>query len=127
MVVPLATAGQTRILLVEDDEGTSAVMSRLLMRMGYSVSCAGSMAAALDIVDSERVDILLSDIGLPDGSGYELMAQVRQRCGAVGVAMTGFDRPEDLEASRAAGFVNHLVKPIDFSLLQEMLAAIVRS
>jgi CheY-like chemotaxis protein len=110
------------VLLVEDDQSTSAVMSRLLRRIGYNVRTADCISIALELAIQEPVDILISDIGLPDGSGYELMRELRQRGHtALGIALTGFDDQDDLDQSRRAGFSNHLVKPIDFAILQATL------
>src|ERR1700728_4713494 len=72
------------VLLVEDDASTSTVMIKLLASLGYKVQSAPCIADALRIVESGPVDVVLSDIGLPDGNGYELMTEIRKRCPAVG-------------------------------------------
>jgi len=118
---------RARILLVEDDAATSLVMGKLLTRLGYDVRSADSVAMALAIVDESPadeypIDIILSDIGLPDGTGYELMDELRSRCSAIGIAMTGYNDLDDLHRSRQAGFATHLVKPIDFESLKAVIA-----
>ena len=69
----------------------------------------------------ERADLLVTDIGLPDGNGCELMKRFKESYGRPGIAISGFGQPEDLERSRRAGFSHHLVKPIDPELLRATL------
>lgn len=106
-----------RILLVEDHEDTRRAMSRLLARHGYEVRTAGSIADALEAADASPVDVLISDLGLPDGSGLELMRQIRQRYNVPGIALTGFGMEEDVRQSRESGFHAHLTKPVDVESL----------
>jgi CheY-like chemotaxis protein len=67
--------------------------------------------------------LVLSDIGLPDGDGYALMRALRERYGMKGIALTGYGMTEDISRSSAAGFVAHLTKPIQVSVLDRALAA----
>lgn len=124
---PMNSALQSpvHVLLVEDDAATSLVMGKLLCRLGYHVQSADSVAKALELIDKEPVDVMLSDISLPDGSGYELMDELRNRCSAVGIAMSGYDDLEDLDRSHRAGFATHLVKPIDFDALKNVIARLL--
>ncbi len=102
-----------RILLVEDHADTAKLMRRLLMAEGYEVVTAGSVAEALAAAERHRPDVLISDLGLPDGSGLNLMAQLIARGQHIpGIALSGYGTPADLEQSRAAGFAEHLVKPL---------------
>jgi PAS domain S-box-containing protein len=110
---------QLEILLVEDHDDTSRVLGRLLEGLGHRVRIADSVASAIAAAKSP-FDLLLSDIGLPDGSGIDLIRQLRQsgdlKCPAV--ALTGFGMEEDLAKSHEAGFTEHLTKPVNFQRLQ---------
>ncbi len=110
-----------RILLVEDHEDTSLGMTLLLTRRGYEVSIAPDVATALALVRSEKFDLMLSDLGLPDGTGFEIMEAVRDS-GLRGVALSGFGMEEDIAKSRAAGFTEHLIKPVNIERLDALLA-----
>src|SRR5437763_13939820 len=92
------------ILLVEDHADTAHALSRLLKLSGYRVGTATGVESALQLCRSERFDLLISDIGLPDGSGYQIMQEFSRRFGTKGIAVTGFDGEHDLSASRSAGF-----------------------
>jgi PAS domain S-box-containing protein len=110
-----------RILLVEDHRDTRYMLSRLLTHFGHQVLTAGNIRSALDIVASENIEVLLCDIGLPDGSGYEVILQAQQKRPIRAVALTGFGTDEDLRRSKEAGFDFHLVKPVDVHELQTIL------
>jgi len=98
--------------MVDDHEDTNRAMSRLLGGLGYDVRTADSVAAALSAAEQGSFDLLISDIGLPDGSGLELMKQLRARNGGrvKGIALSGFGMEEDVQRSREAGFREHLTK-----------------
>ena len=113
-----------RILLVDDHEDTRRIIARLLQHRGHVVATACSVQSALECLDAEPFDVLISDIGLPDGSGHELMRQARLRQPVKGIALSGFGMEEDLERSEKAGFNHHLVKPVDFQSLQALLAGL---
>lgn len=111
------------ILLVDDHADTSRALKRLLERMGYCVETADSVSSALQASDAGRFDVVISDIGLPDGSGLDLMREILQRSEQVkGVALSGFGLEEDIRKSKEAGFVEHLTKPVDFVTLESVLA-----
>src|SRR2546421_4185839 len=110
-----------RVLLVEDHRDTRRMLSRLLTHFGHQVLTADNVRSALDIVASGEIDVLICDIGLPDGSGYEVVSQTRRARPIKAVALTGFGTEEDLRRSREAGFDFHLVKPVDFHELQTIL------
>jgi PAS domain S-box-containing protein len=112
-----------RLLLVEDNQDTARTLSRLLTQSGFSVATAANIAAARAAAEAQTFDVLVSDLGLPDGSGYEVMHHLRQKCGCPGIAMSGYGMEEDQRRSREAGFSEHLVKPIDFA---QLIAAIRR-
>jgi len=105
-------ADPLRILLVDDHRDTVCTLKLLLTRLGYAVVSAESMAEALRAVDGGPFDLLVSDIGLPDGSGLDLMKQIRERQQIHGIALSGFGMEDDLRKSREAGFIDHLIKPV---------------
>jgi CheY-like chemotaxis protein/anti-sigma regulatory factor (Ser/Thr protein kinase) len=109
-----------RILLVEDDEDTAEMMGELLNDRGFQVVLANSIERALT-VDLNEVDAIVSDIGLPDGSGTELLARLDRTQDLPAIALSGYGMVSDIEASRAAGFDLHLTKPVDFETLVQAL------
>ncbi len=115
-----------RILLVEDHEHTARMLS-LLLQASHRVRVAPTCQAARDAADAEAFDLVISDLGLPDGSGHELMAHLRERHGLRGVALSGFGMEDDLARSRKAGFIDHLVKPVDLDRLEQVLRLIAGS
>lgn len=112
-----ASARQHRILVVDDHHDTCMGMQTLLQRRGYNVTCAHSADEAVQKTREEDFDLLISDIGLPDRSGYELMQEVRAAKGIPGIALSGFGMENDINRARAAGFAQHLTKPINFDQL----------
>ena len=107
-----------RILLVEDHEPSLRVLKKLLERMGHRVTPASSVAAARAAAKSETFHLLLSDLGLPDGSGLQLMQELRDRFAGRAIALTGYGMEEDVRNSTAAGFAAHLTKPVDYQRLE---------
>ncbi|CAN5840549.1 hypothetical protein BH23PLA1_BH23PLA1_07950 [soil metagenome] len=116
-----------RILVVEDEPATLRLMARLLRGLGHTVSTAGSITSALLVIEAATLDLIISDIGLPDGSGLDLMQQVVSRYGPVpAIALTGYGMEEDIRRSQLAGFSAHLTKPIDFAKLESMIQQVTR-
>lgn len=113
-----------RLLLVEDHEQSLQVLSRLLTRGGHSVVGVGTKAEALTQARQKEFDAVISDLGLPDGTGHELMQILHTQHGLRGIALSGYGTDEDLKASRAAGFVAHLIKPVRFTELRHALHAL---
>jgi hypothetical protein len=109
------------VLIVEDHEDTAAAMSMALRSMGHRPRIAKSVAEALEFLLNQRIDLIISDVGLPDGSGLSFINGVRAFCEAPAIAVTGFASPDDAERLMAAGFNKHLPKPFD---LPELEAAI---
>ena len=107
-----------RILFVEDHEDTARVLGRILRNAGFDINHAGTVAEARSLAASNRFDLLISDLGLPDGSGLELMKTLREAQGMKGIALSGFGTDEDVAASAAAGFAAHLTKPVDWERLR---------
>ena len=110
-----------RILLVEDHVDTRRTLSRLLTHFGHQISEAECTQRALEIIDDKEFDVVLSDIGLPDGTGYEVIAQAKRKHPVMGVALTGLGTEEDIRRGREAGFDFHLTKPVDFHELRMVL------
>ena len=114
-----------KILLVEDHVDTAQAMARLLGADGHQVQTAGDLASAVQKVGEESFDLLISDLGLPDGSGLELL----QKLLAGGhhlpaIALSGYGQEQDIQRSLAAGFKTHLTKPVD---IQHLRNAIISS
>jgi len=116
------TGNAPRILLVEDHASTLQVLSTLLRRDGYEVLPATNVAEALAQVAAQPCELVISDLGLPDGSGIQLMRQLRTNYGLRGIALTGYGMEEDIARAREAGFAAHLVKPIQVAELRRILA-----
>ena len=110
-----------RILLVENHDDTRMAIERLLRNLKHEVRSAGSAQEALELATQHEFDLVLSDLGLPDENGLELMSKLRDRFGLRGIAVTGYGMKEDIERSREAGFVHHLIKPIDPNQLGELV------
>jgi CheY-like chemotaxis protein len=110
-----------RILLVEDHEDTNRSLTQLLRRRGYHVQAAHSVESALAAAAHEPFDVLVSDIGLPDGSGIDLMQKLKIDHEIFGIALTGFGMEEDLRRSHDVGFNHHLIKPVDLNRLDALI------
>jgi len=101
-----------KIIVIENHEDTLTYLSRYLEQKGYEVISVRDRASALDYLRTAKVDILISDIGLPDGDGWEMLERVAElQPLPLCIAMSGYGSPEDLAQSRAAGYRHHLIKP----------------
>jgi HAMP domain-containing protein/signal transduction histidine kinase len=109
-----------RILLVEDHEDTNRSLTSLLRRRGYQVKSALTFQSAIELSAKEEFDVLISDLGLPDGSGIDLIQKLVSKP-PLGIALTGFGMEQDIRKSREAGFHHHLVKPIDLNKLDSLI------
>ncbi len=110
-----------RVLLVEDHPSTAEALAQLLARRKYDVQVANCLAEARLLSGRESFDLLISDIGLPDGTGYELMSELRAHPGLVGIALTGYGSDEDIHRSHQAGFLTQLTKPVSVQELDKVL------
>src|SRR5437870_1169632 len=117
----LALARHRRVLLVDDHHDTCIGMKRMLERRGYEITIAHSADQAVEKVRTQDFDLLISDIGLPDRSGYELMREVRLNKNLPGIALSGFGTEQDVNQARAAGFSEHLTKPTNFERLERTI------
>jgi PAS domain S-box-containing protein len=116
-----------RLLLVDDHLDTRGVLSRLLTKCGHEVATADSAQGALKLLETDRFDALISDIGLPDGNGYNLVREAKQRQSLKTVALSGFGTEEDVRRSLEAGFDYHVTKPVDFNGLRSLLQKITKA
>ena len=111
-----------RIFVVENHPDTLDTLQMYLEMMGHTVLTATTMAEALADLPKAECDVLLSDIGLPDGDGWTLLRQANLSRPIYAVAMSGFGMGSDQLKSREAGFRHHLLKPINPERLEAILA-----
>ena len=114
-----------RVLLVDDHYDTCLSMKRMLERRGYEITIAHSAEQAVEKVRTQEFDLLISDIGLPDRSGYELMREVRLNKRLPGIALSGFGSEQDVTQAREAGFAEHLTKPINLERLEKTIQSLL--
>ena len=114
-------ANRLRLLVVEDHVDTARTLGILLGRAGFVVTTAGDVQTALNLISSQPFDMLVSDLGLPDGTGYDLMRQVRATSSLPGIAMSGYGMEEDIRKSKEAGFSEQLVKPVTVNRLEQAI------
>jgi PAS domain S-box-containing protein len=114
---PFALTAPLRILLVEDDEPTCRAVAQVVRSLGHEVITADSVASAVAL-DDDRIDLVISDIGLPDGTGHDLLRLLLSRRPIKAIALSGFGLDDDIRQSRAVGFSEHLTKPVDLRTLE---------
>ena len=114
-----------RVLLVDDHYDTCIGMKRMLERHGYETTVAHTARQAVEKVRTEEFDLLISDIGLPDRSGYDLMREVRLNTDLPGIALSGFGSEQDVNQAREAGFAEHLTKPVSFERLEKTIQSVL--
>ena len=107
----------TRILLVDDHPDTLRILCRLLKRANCTVFAARTVRDALALAPEARPELVISDVGLPDGSGLEIMRQLKAQNGVRGIALSGYGTEDDIRQCREAGFDEHFTKPVDFPAL----------
>ena len=119
--------GGIRVLLVEDHAATRLTLTQLLKHRGYDVTSAASASEALRQAQAQaqKFDLVISDVGLSDGTGLDLMKQLRARHGLQGIALSGYGMEEDLQRTRDAGFVAHLVKPVAMKEIRRALSQFI--
>jgi signal transduction histidine kinase/CheY-like chemotaxis protein len=116
-----SSPSKLRILLVDDHVDTCTVMKKILAGRGHDVTVAQDIRSALEQARMNNFDLLISDVGLPDGSGMELLAQLKSNSEVAAIAMSGFGTDVDIERSLKAGFSQHLIKPVT---LENLTAAV---
>lgn len=116
--------GPLRILLVEDNQDTTLAMVTLLGMSGHSVDAAATVADARSMASNGHYDLLISDLGLPDGNGMDVVRAFVQHQSAPSIAMTGYGMDEDIRRCRDAGFTAHVTKPVGFDRLNELIVSL---
>ena len=109
------------ILLVDDHEDTNRSLMLLLRRRGFQVKTAVDIAQATELFGQENFDVLVCDMGLPDGSGLDLLPSLKNNPPRIGIIVSGYGADEDVERSRAAGYQEHLVKPVEVNQLETVI------
>jgi signal transduction histidine kinase/ActR/RegA family two-component response regulator len=122
-----ASSRKHRLLLVDDHVDTCTGMKLMLERKGYDISVAYSADQAMEKARLGDFDLLISDIGLPDRSGYELMSELRHSKGLPGIALSGYGMEADVTKAHDAGFAEHLTKPINVDRLEEAIRRLLES
>ncbi len=127
--VPSAAAptGPLRILLVEDHASTLFVLNKLLSNLGHQVTTATCVAEATRLAQSNAFDVLLSDLGLPDGSGHELVARIGSGFAGRTIALSGYGSEADVRNSHEHGFAVHLTKPVDLPAIVRALRTVTNA
>ncbi len=113
-----------RLLVVEDHESSRVVLTRLLSRCGHHVTSVATVREALAVYANTHFDVVISDLGLPDGSGLDLMRDIQRQRPIPGIALSGYGMENDLRQTREAGFFAHLVKPVKVDQLRVLLASV---
>ena len=113
-----------RVLLVEDHADTRVMLARLLTSFGCVVTAASTVKEAVEAAERQTFDLLLSDIGLPDGSGMDVMRHTASKQQLKGIALSGYGQEDDLRRSREAGFATHLIKPVSLQALQDVIRSV---
>ena len=116
-----------RVLLVEDHLDTAQQLTRLLKHAGHTVTCVGSIHEAMAQGRNGNFDVLISDLGLPDGSGCDLIRHFAVHHPIPAIALSGFGMKEDIENSIAAGFSCHLTKPVNWQELKTEIQKIAET
>lgn len=110
-------------MVVENHVDTREFLTFLLQELGHTVVVAETMSKALREAPAANCDVLISDIGLPDGDGWELLSRLHLERPMYAIAMSGFGMSSDSARSKAAGFRHHLVKPMGLEQLEHILDA----
>jgi CheY-like chemotaxis protein len=110
-----------KILIVEDHNDSAQVMAVLLRRAGYPVAVAGSCKEALSVAAMEKPNVVLCDIGLPDGDGCDLLRELKQQYDVAGIAVSGNGYPEDQQRYLEAGFSEFVLKPCTIDALKNAI------
>ncbi|NEX61918.1 hybrid sensor histidine kinase/response regulator [Noviherbaspirillum galbum] len=125
--LPASSAKRLRITIVDDNADAARMLAEALLASGHAVIASEDGASVLGDVEASASDVFILDIGLPGIDGYELARRLRRQeasAGAVLIALTGYGQDSDLALAREAGFDHHLVKPVRFERLQELLNAL---
>ncbi len=119
-----ARQNQLHVVLIEDNDDSRMMMCELLELSGFQCHTAESGLMGLEIIEEQRPDVAIVDIGLPDIDGFEVARRLRRKHEDLHlIALTGYGQREDRDEARRAGFDTHLVKPVDFEVLFTLLRA----
>jgi len=110
-----------RIFVVENHEDTRFLLCLLLEQLGHTVFSSATLAAALEAIPPSHCDVLISDIGLPDGNGWDLMTRLGDERPPYAIAMSGFGMSSDRQRSLNVGYRHHLLKPVEPNQLERLL------
>src|SRR5437660_736014 len=111
-----------QVLIVEDHQDSCEQLERCLTRRDYDVATAGDLRTGIDCLNKDRFDAIISDIALPDGTGYTLLNEARRRgIRALGIAMSGYPYPSNVNEAGVTGFDYHLTKPVNCDDLLSLL------
>ena len=113
-----------RLFLVEDHLASAQAIRAYLQVLGHEVEIAGDLASARKRAGEIKFDLLICDLRLPDGTGWDLLEWLREKSAVPAIAISGFGQPADVARSKAVGFAEHLVKPIN---PEELMASIERA
>ena len=117
----IGAARPLRIFIVENHEDTRFLLGLLLEQLGHTVFSATTLADALDEMPDAECDVLISDIGLPDGNGWDLMTRLGDARPPYAIAMSGFGMSSDRQRSLNVGYRHHLLKPVEPNQLERLL------
>ena len=111
-----------QVLIVEDNPDSRETLKRYLTRRDFNVAAAGDLRTGINFLNKKQFDAIISDIALPDGTGYTLLVEARRRgIQALGIAMSGYPYPSNVEEPGVTGFDYHLTKPVDCDHLCSLL------
>jgi CheY-like chemotaxis protein len=122
---PSELDSRLRVLLVDDHADTLASLRMLLEHRGFAVTTASNAGTAIELAAHSSFDVLVSDIGLPDSSGYDVVRAVRRTQSIPAIAFSGYGTETDIERSRSAGFDRHFTKPVMVSRLIDAILELV--
>ncbi|MEX0653378.1 MAG: response regulator [Phycisphaeraceae bacterium] len=119
--------GNVRVLLVDDHPDTLELQAMVLRKHGYEVETAEDARTAMAIAQDKPLDLVISDIRLPDRDGFALMQDLKQAHGLQGIALTGSAQAEDRSRGAETGFVRYMVKPVPPEQLLDAIKALTSS
>jgi len=127
---PQGDLAGVKVLLVDDAADTLDVLQQILQHTGATIMAASSAGKALAMLERERPDVIVSDIGMPDVDGFELIRRIRRRSAGAGgaipaIALTAFTRQDDRQKAMQAGFNDYLAKPVEPTSLVAHIAQVV--
>jgi two-component system response regulator PilR (NtrC family) len=110
------------VLIIEDHEDTCRVLERYVTGCGFDVAVAQNLESGMQLLQNRRFGAIVSDIALPDGTGYALISEARRRgINTLAIALSAYAYPADVEEAKLTGFDYHLKKPIDLPQLRHLL------